>query len=279
MALTLREMQLLAEGSSSIENVRKDLSKIVDLFKNKPYYELSIQTAFVKERQLPLGIAEESNVFFVSEDTILAEIPEELQHDALGFCRNGHIVFEGRLVYPVMDVKGQVMGFCGWDKFAKPKYLDSRNSGYKAKEATFYGMEKLGEYYRSSKPIYVVEGIVCCLYLRSIGLQAVALLGSTMTGYVIEILKRVQDRVIFIPDNDIVGKSAEEISSAQPAGEHIVTIVKRKLPKARVVQSIIAKDVDDTRKFEEHKYEQAFIHDLIAVGECPYQLFSTIRVR
>lgn len=288
MELSLRDLQLLAEAEYSVEATRRDLARIVEFFKQADYYDEYIRLAFEEMRQLPRWVAEDSDVFFVHEDTLVEEIPEDLRHDSLGLVSGNRVLYAGRLVYPVKDVRNQVMGFCGWEFSLKVKYLDSQNSGYKAKVTTFYGMEKLPEYYCNREPVYIVEGIVCCLYLRSIGLQAFAMLGSNMSRYVIEILKRFGRRLIVIPDNDVVGKlqegsadmsSIDKLNGFRPAGEHFVQLAKKNLPMATVIQSKIAKDVDDTRKFENHKYEEQFITDLKAVAVMPYGNFETIRVR
>lgn len=277
MGMSLREMQQLAGVDTAVEDTRRDLGEIVQFFKHQEYHDEAME-AFIKMRKLPRWLIDEADVFFVDDLISVESIPEKFRHESLGLVRNGYVVYEGRIVYPVKDVKGQVMGFCGWDAFARPKYLDSLNSFYKAKETTFYGMEKLPEYYTSDKPIYAVEGIVCCLYLRSVGLQAIALLGSSITRYVIEILKRIQNRLIVIPDNDNIGKNLEELNTTRPAGEHLVQIVKRNLPRAIVVQSKIAKDIDDTRKYEDGKYEAKFVGEL-KLATNPYLKFETIIVR
>ena len=116
--------------------------------------------------------------FMVQDDFSIMELPEELQHDSLGFCNGNNVVFSGRYVYPVKDVKGDVMGFCGYDKFSSVKYLDSKNFGYQAKSYSCYGMEKLPEYYDSNEPVYFVEGIVCCLCIRQAGESADAYLAA-----------------------------------------------------------------------------------------------------
>lgn len=274
--LSFKEMQMLVEADYSIEDTREDLNRIVEFFRSQPYHEQYVDIAFVQARKLPKWIADEQKIFFVDEDILISEIPEEFHAEALGIIKKGKSVYSGRLVYPVMDVKGNVMGFCGWDKFDEPKYLDSRNHGYKAKATTFYGMEKLSQYYKSDKPVYVVEGIVCCLYLRSIGLQAIAILGSNLTPYVIQILRRFGSRLIVIPDNDVIGKQIDLLDSL-PAGEHLVKLVKKQLSLAIIIQSIIDKDVDDTRQHEDK--EELFKHELLAVAINPYQSYTTIRVR
>ena len=164
--LSLKELQILTEQEYSVEDTRQDLNRIVEYFRKMEYQKTAIDIAFVKERQLPVEIADRQKIFFVSDELQLDDIPDEFKVESMGFVRNKRLVFAGRLVYPVFDVKGGVMGFCGWDKFPDqytPKYLDSRNHGYIAKKTTLYGMEELPVYYTNSKPVYLTEGIVCCL--------------------------------------------------------------------------------------------------------------------
>jgi hypothetical protein len=280
MGLSLRELQELAEREYSIEETRKDMSRMVDWFCNLPDQEQYLDIALQKYRHIPIELGKKQKIFFVDDEMLPAHMPEEFRSESLGFVRGSHIVYAGRLVYPVMDIKGDVMGFCGWDKFTKPKYMDSHNQGYKAKATTFYGMELLPEAYRSNLPIYLTEGIVCALYLRSKGFLAFASLGSQLTPYVIAILKRFGRRLCVIPDNDTVGKSVEEINdSKRTAGEGYVTQVKRFLPQATVLQSVIAKDPDDTRLFEDGKYEQRFLYELQQVMINPFMKLETVRLR
>lgn len=274
--LTLREMQILAEAQYSVEQTREDLGRMVQFFLGMPEQEEFLNIAFVKERKLPMELAKEQKVFFINEDFPAERLPEEFRAESLGMVKGKHVVFAGRLVYPVMDVKGAVMGFCGWDKFVQPKYLDSKNHGYKAKNTTLYGMELLPGYYRSKEPVYVVEGIVCCLYLRSIGLQSLALLGSRISPYVAQILRRFGGRLIVVPDNDAVGKQASEIGYSL-AGEHFVRQAKRMLPKAHIVQSAVAKDIDDTRQVP--GCELALSKELKAVWENPFVKCQVLRIR
>ncbi|MBQ2885895.1 MAG: hypothetical protein IJE43_19390 [Alphaproteobacteria bacterium] len=279
MGLSLRELQLLNESEFSVEKARAELDALTTWFCEQPEQEHYLTVALQNTRKLPVSIGKEQKVFFVNDEMTVAWLPEDFQSEALGFVKSGRVLYAGRLVYPVMDVKGHVMGFCGWDNAIQPKYLDSTNQGYKAKMTTLYGMEKLSEYYKSNEPVYIVEGIVCCLYLRSKGFQALAVLGSHLSPYVISILRRFGRRLIVIPDNDVVGKEIGVINTSRPSGEGFVQQVKRALPKAIVVQSAIAKDVDDTRLLEEGKFEKQFLYELKQIAVCPFIGFEIVRIR
>lgn len=230
----LQMLNTMSEENTIVKS-RKVLNDIVAWFKQREDY-LPYCKIFAEDvRNLELQTLLDADGFFVSEDVFPVDIPEEFQHDSYGFCANGYVRYSGRFVYPVKDVKGDVMGFCGYDKFSDAKYLDSRNFGYIAKDYSVWGMERLPEYYKSTEPVYFMEGIVCALYLRQCGMQSLATLGANHTAYVLEIMRRFGNRAIYIADIDEAGyKSKKRLN--------------RLVPQMRVVQSRIAKDVDDSRK-------------------------------
>lgn len=267
MGLTLAQMQLEAEMIYTVDDSREQLNRLVE-------YCISISPSYEQDliriegtRHLSVDILREQKVFFLDDmDITYNSLPEEFRDEALGFIYKKHPIFNGRVIYPVMDVRHDVMGLCGWDSTSLPKYLDSRNQGYKAKLTTFYGMEKLPEYYRSKLPTFFVEGIVCALYLRSVGFNACAFLGSHLTRYVIEIIKRFGDRAIIIPDND-------------DAGNKLVQQCKFTLPMAIIAQMTKAKDIDDSRLLDDSKYENQLIEELRGLTGNPYLRKEMIRIR
>jgi len=236
----------------SIEDVRKDLGNVVKFFQSQEYHEHAMKLFLVDYRDFPMQVAIDSDAFCVDEDMPLSEFPEWIKAESLGLVRGNWCTQWGRCVFPVKDVTGAVMGFVGWDPLDTPKYLDSRNYGYKAKATTLYGMEKLPEYYRSKQPVFVVEGLMCCLYLRSKGYQALASLGSWLTPYVIQILRRFGTRLVMIPDND-------------ETGDKYVKQIKRELPFATIAQVLYGKDIDGCRREEGHKYENMLLNDLTSI--------------
>ena len=236
-----------------IDDVREDLGNIVRFFRAQSYHQHAMELFIEQFRELPLSVADTSDAFCVDEELPISELPEWMLQEPLGFVRGKWIPMWGRCVFPVKDVYGNVMGFCGWDPFVEPKYLDSRNYGYKAKDTTLYGMEKLQEYYVSKKPVFVTEGLMCTLYLRSQGFQALASLGSHLTPYVIQILLRFGNRLIMVPDND-------------ETGDKYVAQIKRRLPKAMIIQCLKCKDIEGFRKIKDHAYEQELLKELSSLS-------------
>ncbi len=231
------------ENDNSVVKARKDMNRIVELFKQRPDYMELVTDFALSYRHLDVETFIKADSFMVNPDVLITEIPEDLQHVSLGFCKGLDIVFSGRFVYPVKDVKGDVMGWCGYDNESSTKYLDSINYGYVAKRYSLWGMEELPAYYRSTEPVYFVEGIVCALYLRQSGLQSLALLGSNVSPYVLEIIKRFGTRAIIIVDAD-------------EAGTKCKNNLKYRDKLIRVYQSRVAKDIDDSRKVDDEFIEE-----------------------
>ena len=233
----------------SVEDTRADLGRIVDYFKNQDYWETAMYAFLVDYREMDMEVAITSDAFAVDENTPIGALPDWMKSEALGFIRRNWISMSGRCVFPVKDVRGGVAGFVGWDPFEKPKYLDSRNYGYKAKQSMLYGMELMEVYYTSRDPVIVTEGMMDTLYLRWKSFQALASLGSYLTPYVRAILRRFGNRLIMIPDND-------------ETGDKYVAQIKRELPQALVFQVAYGKDLEGCRKMEDHKYEEQLLREL-----------------
>ena len=230
----LQALSTLSE-ETTIDQLRKQLTDMVEWFKHREQYLEEVTVMAQQVRNLEVQTLLDCDSFMVQDDFLLTELPEDYKHDSLGFCKGDYCIFQGRYVYPVKDVRGNVMGLCGYDKFSDVKYLDSLNFGYKAKSYSLWGMEKLPEYYSNDKPVYFVEGIVCALYLRQCGLQALAFLGSNISPYVTEIMRRFGTRAIVVCDSDEAGTKCRKM-------------LRRRLPHLRIVQSRLAKDVDDSRE-------------------------------
>lgn len=230
-----RLQMLSLANEDAVEGARLKMDQIAEIFQNRPEQQDWIEGFAAMRDNFPVEALKQAGAFAVNFYDTPSLLPEELWHDSLGFVRESHLVYRGRFVYPVKDTKGHVAGWCGYDPFENPKYLDSKNYGYRAKDALFYGAEMLPAYYRSNRPVFIVEGIVCCLWLRSQGFQSLASLGSYLTAYMTLVLKRFGPRCVVIPDADEAGtKYRKQIATA--------------LPMARCLQSRVAKDIDDSRK-------------------------------
>lgn len=274
MANFFAEQAILYQALTTIEDQRKELNEIVDYFKkSEPGYEAMLREG-EKRRKIPVEIFRGVDAFFINDNTPINSIPEKYRHDSYGICNGSRVKYAGRFIFPVKDVRGYVMGFCGWDPSSDVKYLDSKNYGYKAKRNSLYGMELLPVYYNNNLPVVLVEGLMDCLVIRSCGQQCLATLGSSINGYVETILKRFGDRLYVMPDNDNYEGTAEE----RTAGENFVQQVFRKLPMAKVYQTIHFNDPNDALRSDNSKQVEEFKADIQNLGNMFYD-FKEIRQR
>lgn len=254
----------IVQTQYTIEELRQDLDNVVRYFQSMPYHDHAMKLFMEDYRGFPREVIDACDCFCVDEELNVSDLPEWMTSPSLGVVSKGYLTMAGRCVFPLKDVYNNTMGFVGWDPTTTPKYLDSKNYGYKAKTTTFYGMEKLYEYYNSNKPVFLTEGLMCCLYLRWKGYQALASLGSWLSSYQIQILKRFKDRLCAIPDND-------------ETGDRYCRQIKTRLPLARVYQVRYGKDVDGCRKEDDHRYEEELLKDLQSCSNPFYKTNILIR--
>lgn len=264
-----------------VDDARKDLRRVKEYFQSQPYHNRAMEAFLIEHRQLPESCIKDLDAFFILEDQDIDELPDWLIAEPMGMLKRGHLTYAGRVVFPVKSPKGEIMGFIGWEPFDKPKYLDSDNYGYKAKVSTFFGMENLPEYYTDDKPIFITEGLMCTAWLRANGFHAMASLGSVLSKYCINILKRFGNRCYIVPDNDEAGLNfLNQVRYALPQARKIMvrnfTVTAKKAMGDGTIEEReeITKDIEQLRLY----YEEELLEDLRNLDNPSYRLKVLIRV-
>lgn len=120
----------------------------------------------------------------------------------LGLYREGKFLLEGRYIFPVKDMLGNVVALIGWYKDEK-KYITTPSALF-SKSGMFFGMEQLGST-GVNKKYFLVEGIFDSISLRSLGYNAIAQMGID-TSLQKQVLYGLFKRVVAIPDSDGEGR-------------------------------------------------------------------------
>ncbi len=118
--------------------------------------------------------------------------------------------FRNRVIFPVFDIKGNVIGFGGrvLDD-SKPKYLNSPETLVFQKGYNLYGLNFAIKEKNQEKYFIIVEGYMDCISLNQYGItNVVASLGTALTTHQARLLKRYVDKVIISYDADIAGQTA-----------------------------------------------------------------------
>lgn len=118
--------------------------------------------------------------------------------------------FRDRVMFPIRNTKGQVIGFGGRImEQGEPKYLNSPETPLFQKGLELYGLFEARQAIREAGYVLVTEGYMDVVALAQMGFpQAVATLGTACTPTHVQKLLRQTDHVIFSFDGDSAGRRA-----------------------------------------------------------------------
>jgi len=119
--------------------------------------------------------------------------------------------FRDRIIFPIHDQKGQVIGFGGRviNPEDSPKYYNSPETPLFQKGHELYGLFLARRAIRDAGRALVVEGYMDVVALAQYGIEyAVAALGTATTPFHITKLMRQTDEIVFCFDGDNAGRTA-----------------------------------------------------------------------
>jgi DNA primase len=118
--------------------------------------------------------------------------------------------FRERIMFPIHDSRGQVIGFGGRVLGeGEPKYLNSPETPVFSKGRELYGLYLARSAIREAARVVVVEGYMDVVALAQHGIDyAVATLGTATTPVHSQKLFRQTDNVVFCFDGDAAGRKA-----------------------------------------------------------------------
>lgn len=161
--------------------------------------------------------------------------------------------FRDRIMFPIHDQKGQVIGFGGRviNPEDTPKYYNSPETPVFQKGHELYGLFLARRAIRDAGRALVVEGYMDVVALAQYGIEyAVAALGTATTPYHITKLMRQADEVVFCFDGDNAGLTAawRAAMNALPALTDSLRLSFLFLPKEHDPDSYV-------REFGKEKFE------------------------
>ena len=128
--------------------------------------------------------------------------------------RFGGDLFKGRMMVPLMDASGQVIGFTGRiiaDIKNAPKYLNTPQTLLYDKGRHIFGLSQAKQAIRESEYVVVVEGNLDVVSSHQAGVkQVVATAGTAMTEAHLRAIKRLTSDVRLAFDADKAGIAATE---------------------------------------------------------------------
>ena len=157
--------------------------------------------------------------------------------------------FRNRLMLPVIDVRGDVVGFGSRviDK-SEPKYMNSTETPVYSKRRVLYGLNLAKKTKRPN--MILCEGNLDVVTLHQAGFDnAVASMGTALTTEQIRLLGRYTKELVLCYDNDNAGQLATQ-RALEMLNNTEFTVRVLKLPRRLVDGAYVKQDADDFIKFQ-----------------------------
>lgn len=131
--------------------------------------------------------------------------------DQIGLASNNHDTYINRIMFPLHDISGHVVGFSGriYDDSNLNKYLNTKETIIFKKGECLYNYHIARDHARKMKFIIVVEGFMDAIRLSQIGYKnVIALMGTAMTTEQMHLVKKISTNVYLSLDGDNPGQNA-----------------------------------------------------------------------
>ncbi|MFY9579910.1 MAG: DNA primase [Gaiellaceae bacterium] len=147
--------------------------------------------------------------------------------------RRGNDYFAGRLLFPLTDARGRVLGFQARklrdDDPLRAKYVNSPEGELFRKGELLYGLDRARAAIAKQERAVIVEGNPDVLALRQAGIEpVVASMGTALTERQLRELGRLTQRIVLCFDGDAAGEAATlrgmELAAAQGFEVRVVAL-------------------------------------------------------
>ncbi|NNN79072.1 DNA primase [Vibrio sp. 11-4(1)] len=209
-------------SSSEKRNLYDLMGSIAQFYRNQlkqPASKVAIE--YLKDRGLSGEIVQKFGIGYVADewDLVRKNFGQNKENQDM-LVTGGMLIendkgnrydrFRGRVMFPIRDRRGRVIGFGGrvlGD--GTPKYLNSPETPIFHKGKELYGLYEVLQAYREPPQILVVEGYMDVVALAQYGVDySVASLGTSTTGEHLQVLFRQTSTVVCCYDGDRAGREA-----------------------------------------------------------------------
>jgi DNA primase len=250
--------------------------------------EVPLETAAI----LGLGFAPQGRAFLEAMDTLGIGMDVLLQA-GLAHQRQDQAIsarFRGRLLFPIHDLRGRVVGFGGrLLAEGEPKYLNSPETEIFHKGRQLYNLHQAKNLIRKEGSVILVEGYFDVLRLVLAGVEhVVAPLGTALTADQAALLKRYAAQATLLYDSDRAGlratfRAGDELLrhavrvrvATLPPGEDPDTLVKS--GGAAALEQILGDVVDLLERKIQLLERKGYFDDFEHRREAVDRLLPTIR--
>lgn len=201
----------------------EDLYNIYDIA-NK-FYQNNLSTKegndareYLSNRDFKEDVIKEFGIGLSLNNKLSSMLLKKYDKDILirsGICNEsgGNIfdAFTERIMFPLWDIDGNVVGFSGriYKTKDSSKYVNSKESDIFKKGKLIYNYHRAKEEVRKKKFVLVVEGFMDVIALYKVGIKnVVAMMGTAVTNEQANLLKRLSTNIFLCFDGDSAGNMA-----------------------------------------------------------------------
>lgn len=275
----------------------------------KIYERTLLTTSAPKEYLKARGIKEETvrafRIGYVPDewDFILRELgrkgftAEDAEHAGLALRSEGasrrHDRFRGRIMFPIADANGRVIGFGGriFESGIKnkesgrteAKYINSPQTLIYDKSRVLYGFDRAKQEIRAKNRAVVVEGYMDCVMSHQAGIaHTIAVSGTAFTPQQLKVLRRICDTLVSSFDADAAGESATRRSLALAAQFDFTRLIAA-IPSGKDPADTVREDpaswraaVEDAKPMVAFYFDKVFAHEEAASAEGKKKISSAL---
>src|SRR5271156_3472099 len=170
--------------------------------------------------------------------------------------------FRARIMFPIRDPRGRVLGFGGRATRAdqKPKYGNTAETDFFHKSEILYGLDRARAAMAQENRALVVEGYTDVLALHQAGLEgAIGVMGTAITPDQVKTLSGVVDEVVLALDADEAGQEAM-LRAQRVAGGRRMRLRVASMPKG-VDPAELMVEADGAERFRGYANDAAELTD------------------
>jgi DNA primase len=213
-----RRVQLVDQKLEPLYKMHDEANKIYHHYLNT---KLALPAKeYLNARSMNDEIIETFEIGYAPNNNILLKAFEKMGFDKIAMYESGLIIennqgydrFSDRIMFPLHDTSGRVVGFSGriyQQSQNESKYMNSPESKIFIKGELLYNYHRAIEEVRQAGFVIVNEGFMDVIALYKAGIKnAVAIMGTALTKGHIRLLKRLSKVVYLCLDGDQAGKKA-----------------------------------------------------------------------
>lgn len=193
--------------SLSLKYFQNNLNSTAGKLARKYLIERKIDESLIKEFEIGLSLDSRDDLtkLLTSKEYDLVTL------NRIGLANDNHDIYNDRIMFPLYDVSGKVVGFSGriYKDNGQNKYLNTKETDIFKKGELLYHYHIAKEECRIRKSVIVMEGFMDVIRASSIGIKnTIALMGTALTKEQINLIKRLSSNIILCLDGDEPGQHA-----------------------------------------------------------------------